>query len=285
LRPRLRPRPRSPARPFVVAQRADGLGLLGAKPSLRGSRCPGDAFRCDGRSRSPATHPATEPAPESRSERGFASRGFGTRAPVASVLFPAQGRSAGGFRLLTMSTANGIRTRVTAVRGRRPSPLDDGGQVLAVEASKGTRRSAAARAFGLYAPLRRHLLVERGEVRVAARGPARALDGGDLGFGGAPRGGEDGLDARARGAVARDRVLPAPPSGRRFGRALRARPDRVARAVCAAVRVADVQPVVVPSVERLARKSRPAAASGRLVQTRYEHRFDASDARRMAHSC
>jgi hypothetical protein len=33
-------------------------------------------------------------------------------------------------------TANGIRTRVTAVRGRRPSPLDDGGQYERFEASK-----------------------------------------------------------------------------------------------------------------------------------------------------
>ena len=33
-----------------------------------------------------------------------------------------------GAGALLVSTASGIRTRVTAVRGRRPSPLDDGGQ-------------------------------------------------------------------------------------------------------------------------------------------------------------
>jgi hypothetical protein len=40
---------------------------------------------------------------------------------------------------LLEDTANGIRTRVTAVRGRRPSPLDDGGVVLddLAEAIKG----------------------------------------------------------------------------------------------------------------------------------------------------
>ena len=32
--------------------------------------------------------------------------------------------------LLSISTPNGIRTRVTGVKGRRPRPLDDGGSNL-----------------------------------------------------------------------------------------------------------------------------------------------------------
>ena len=34
-----------------------------------------------------------------------------------------------GEPLIELSTPNGIRTRVTAVKGRRPRPLDDGGLV------------------------------------------------------------------------------------------------------------------------------------------------------------
>jgi hypothetical protein len=34
-----------------------------------------------------------------------------------------------------VSTATGIRTRVSAVRGRRPSPLDDSGEVPGLERS------------------------------------------------------------------------------------------------------------------------------------------------------
>jgi hypothetical protein len=41
-----------------------------------------------------------------------------------------------GSTTVKISTANGIRTRVTAVRGRRPSPLDDGGALSSAEASK-----------------------------------------------------------------------------------------------------------------------------------------------------
>ncbi len=50
-------------------------------------------------------------------------------------------------------TANGIRTRVTAVRGRRPSPLDDGG-AGEIEASRaasllsGSRRGGSGRPVG-----------------------------------------------------------------------------------------------------------------------------------------
>jgi hypothetical protein len=44
------------------------------------------------------------------------------------------------------STATGIRTRVSAMRGRRPSPLDDSGaQIDGVEASKATEAGSAPR--------------------------------------------------------------------------------------------------------------------------------------------
>jgi hypothetical protein len=53
----------------------------------------------------------------------------------ATESFPLSSRKALQMRVYT---ANGIRTRVTAVRGRRPSPLDDGGPVSprGIEASK-----------------------------------------------------------------------------------------------------------------------------------------------------
>ena len=53
------------------------------------------------------------------------------------------------------------------------------------------------------------------------------------------------LDARAGGAVAGDRVLALEPAGGGVGGGDRVAPDRVARAVGAAVGVADVEPVVV----------------------------------------
>ena len=68
--------------------------------------------------------------------------------------------SAPGFTHRGFSTANGIRTRVTAVRGRRPSPLDDGGSRCAIEASKAWRgiQRAGTSATSFHAPARRLLL-------------------------------------------------------------------------------------------------------------------------------
>jgi hypothetical protein len=49
------------------------------------------------------------------------------------------------------NTANGIRTRVTAVRGRRPSPLDDGGVVLE-RPCRGYQRAVIARLLAAGGP-------------------------------------------------------------------------------------------------------------------------------------
>jgi hypothetical protein len=49
------------------------------------------------------------------------------------------------------STANGIRTRVTAVRGRRPSPLDDGGLMLG-RFHRGYQRAAITRLLACAPP-------------------------------------------------------------------------------------------------------------------------------------
>ena len=89
------------------------------------------------------------------------------------------------------------------------------------------------------------LLVQRGQARVAARGPAGVLQRGDLGRGGLAGGAEDALDAGAGGAVAGDRVLALEPAGGGVGGGDRVAPDRVGRPVGAAVGVADVEPVVV----------------------------------------
>jgi hypothetical protein len=65
-------------------------------------------------------------------------------------MFPTDLKPTTWFDHVKISTANGIRTRVTAVRGRRPSPLDDGGVVLSdpVEAIKGLQ----SRGFSLRRP-------------------------------------------------------------------------------------------------------------------------------------
>src|SRR3984885_2078272 len=98
---------------------------------------------------------------------------------------------------------------------------------------------------GAVAALARYLLVQRGQVRVAARGPARGLERGDLSRGRLAGGAENPLDAGAGGPVARDRVLAFEPAGGGVGGGDGVAPDRVARAVGGAVGVADVQPVVV----------------------------------------
>ena len=56
--------------------------------------------------------------------------------PSAPSAHPSAQEPNKGFDHRTFSTANGIRTRVSAMRGRRPSPLDDSGARSSTEASK-----------------------------------------------------------------------------------------------------------------------------------------------------
>jgi hypothetical protein len=60
--------------------------------------------------------------------------------PGAALLAPIPGTGA-----IFVNTANGIRTRVTAVRGRRPSPLDDGGMEARPRLAKPQERARWAR--------------------------------------------------------------------------------------------------------------------------------------------
>jgi hypothetical protein len=67
-------------------------------------------------------------------------------------------------------TANGIRTRVTAVRGRRPSPLDDGGLDRASRLAKQTTPAPTEGSTAPLGPHARRRSPRRGAGR-ARRGP------------------------------------------------------------------------------------------------------------------
>ena len=80
-------------------------------------------------------------------------------------------------------TATGIRTRVSAMRGRRPSPLDDSGEIAARRLAKPAARvrsrrlTARPRATGCAEPLRYLRLRTRGCGGIGRRARFRSVSG------------------------------------------------------------------------------------------------------------
>ena len=129
----------------------------------------------------------------------------------------------GGPRRARMRLRPGVPRRAAGGRERVRPVLDPAHPRAAERAGDlsggggqsvtGPRLAVNRRQRGGARPLAGDLLIERGQAGVAARGPARVLQCGDLRRSRLAGGAEDGLDAGAGGAVSRDRVLALEPAG------------------------------------------------------------------------
>jgi hypothetical protein len=153
-------RPHDHRRPRHRRRRAPRLWHRGARPRRRG-----DARRLpDHRRGDHARQQILRTAP-----RGFASRSTPETRKAPRTRGP-------------ISTATGIRTRVSAMRGRRPSPLDDSGAKslatrLPKHARDPSRRAPAARALRASArPVSTPTGTPRSRMRAHARPARRVCD-------------------------------------------------------------------------------------------------------------
>src|SRR4029079_5720846 len=98
------------------------------------TRCPRQTTRCWGRDAQPTTHLPVGSPPAWWGGSPVSPRIEGAIARRAAVPFQAHRRDrspasnkGGPLQGTTADTPNGIRTRVTALKGRGPRPLADGG--------------------------------------------------------------------------------------------------------------------------------------------------------------
>jgi hypothetical protein len=107
-----------------IARFANRMGRQAAGPLPRGAardlRAPDRGVRRRRADRRRGRHRQRPPAPNVRPR--FVKRRYWTRGG------PQTKKESPALAGLSLSTATGIRTRVSAVRGRRPSPLDDSGE-------------------------------------------------------------------------------------------------------------------------------------------------------------